>query len=117
MVGRALLGDSWAGARSILPWTCAEYLFLCIATPSMLWLRVRYAAREMLRRRLIYAALLVSSGTLAAVLGSSTQYVAAAIAGAAVVNAALGWLIVLKAGSLERSPADRVLSRRSGEEA
>jgi hypothetical protein len=117
MVGRTLLGDSWAGARSILPWTCAEYLFLCIATPSMLWLRVRYAAREMLRRRLIYAALLVSSGTLAAVLGSSTQYVAAAIAGAAVVNAALGWLIVLKAGSLERSPADRVLSRRSGEEA
>jgi len=117
VVGRALFGDSWAGARSVLPWTCVEYFFLCIATPSMLWLRVRYAAREMLRRRLIYAALLVSSGTLAAVLGSSTQYVAAAIAGAAVVNAALGWLIVLKVRSSERSPADRVLSTRSGGEA
>jgi O-antigen/teichoic acid export membrane protein len=117
VVGRALLGDSWAGARSVLPWTCAEYLFLCIATPSMLWLRVRYAARQMLQRRLTYAALLVSFGTLAAIVGSSAQYVAAAIAGAAVINATLGWLTILRNRSLDLTPADPALSARAAEEA
>jgi len=115
-VGRAVLGDSWAGARSVLPWTCAEYLFLCVATPSMLWLRVRYAARQMLQRRLIYAALLVSLGTLAAILGASAQYVAAAIAGAALINATLGWLIVLRNRSLDLTPATPDPSARSAEE-
>ena len=117
VVGRALLGDSWAGARSVLPWTCAEYLFLCVGTSSMLWLKVRYAARQMLQRRLIYAALLVSFGTLAAMLGSSAQYVAAAVAAAAVINATLGWLLVLRNRSLDLTPADAASSARSAEEA
>ncbi len=114
-VGRKVLGDSWAGARSVLPWTCLEYLFLCISTPSMLWLRVRYAARQMLNRRLIYAALLVTFGTLAAILGSSAQYVAAAIAGAAVINAAMGWGLVLTNQSLNLTPADPALPARSAD--
>jgi O-antigen/teichoic acid export membrane protein len=117
VVGRALLGDSWASARSVLPWTCAEYLFLCVGTSSGLWLKVRYAARQMLQRRLIYAALLVSFGTLAAILGSSAQYVAAAVAGAAVINATVGWLLVLRNRSLDLTPADAAPTARSAKEA
>jgi hypothetical protein len=83
----------------------------------MLWLKVRYAARQMLQRRLIYAALLVIFGTLAAILGSSAQYVAAAVAGAAVINATLGWLLVLRNRSLDLTPADAASSARSAKEA
>jgi O-antigen/teichoic acid export membrane protein len=103
-VGRFLLGESWRGARSVLPWTCVEYLFLSIATPTMLWLRVRYVARQLLQKRLTYAALLVTFGTGAAILGSSALYVAAAVAGAAVVNAAMGWLLVLRNQTLDLTP-------------
>ena len=37
--GRFVLGERWAGARSVLPWMCLEYLFLGLATPTTLWLR------------------------------------------------------------------------------
>jgi O-antigen/teichoic acid export membrane protein len=112
-VGRAVLGESWPGARSVLPWTCAEYLFLCISTPSMLWLRVRYAARQMLKRRLFYAGLLVCFGVVAAILGSSAQYVAAAIAGAALLNVVTGWTVVLRNRSLDFTPASAGMLARS----
>jgi hypothetical protein len=105
-VGRAALGDSWPGARSVLPWTCAESLFLCISTASMLWLKVRYAARHMLLRRLFYAGLLVCFGVAAAILGASAQYVAAAIAGAALLNSVTGWILVLRNRSLNFTPAN-----------
>jgi hypothetical protein len=113
VLGRALLGESWAGARSVLPWTCAEYLFLCISTPTVLWLKVRYAARQMLQRRLFYASLLVSFGVVAAILGSSAQYVAAAIAGAALLNALRGWSVVLRNRSLDFTPNSGMLARSS----
>jgi hypothetical protein len=113
VLGRALLGESWAGARSVLPWTCAEYLFLCISTPTVLWLKVRYAARQMLQRRLFYASLLVSFGVVAAILGSSAQYVAAAIAGAALLNALRGWIVVLRNRSLDFTPNSGMLARSS----
>jgi hypothetical protein len=56
--GRFVLGESWAGARSVLSWMCFEYLFLGLATATTLWLRVRFAARKLLQNRLAYAALL-----------------------------------------------------------
>jgi hypothetical protein len=104
-VGRAVLGESWPGARSVMPWTCGEYLFLCISIPTMLWLKVRYAARQMLQRRLLYAGVLVGFGVTAAILGSSAEYVAAAIAAAAFLNAITGWTIVLRNPSLDFTPA------------
>jgi O-antigen/teichoic acid export membrane protein len=61
-VRRFALGESWPGARSVLPWMCVEYLFLSLATPTTLWLRVRFAARQLLRNRLAYAVLLAGSG-------------------------------------------------------
>ena len=112
-VGRAVLGESWPGVRSLLPWTCAEYVFLCISTPSMLWLKVRYAARQMLQRRLFYAGLLVCFGVVAAIFGSSAQYVAAAIAGAALLNVVTGWIVVLRNRSLDFTPANADVLARS----
>jgi hypothetical protein len=88
-----------------MPWSCGEYLFLCISIPTMLWLKVRYAARQMLQRRLLYAGVLVGFGVTAAILGSSAEYVAAAIAAAAFLNAITGWTIVLRNPSLDFTPA------------
>jgi hypothetical protein len=65
-IGRALLGETWLGTRSVLPWTCAEYLSMGVGAATMLWLRVRFPARPLLQPRLIVAALLGSFGTGAA---------------------------------------------------
>jgi O-antigen/teichoic acid export membrane protein len=103
-VGRSLLGASWPGARSVLPWTCVEYLFLGISMSTMLWLRVRYASRQLLQKRLTYAAILVILGAGAAILGPSVIHVAAAVACAAFINAAMGWLLILRNRSLDLTP-------------
>jgi hypothetical protein len=113
--GRALLGDSWSGARIVLPWTCAEYLFRSIGTPTMLWLRVRFAARHLLRMRLIYAVLLASFGVSAAILGEWVQSVAAAMACAALLNAALCWFLVLRSPSIAAAASDPLLIQSTGE--
>jgi O-antigen/teichoic acid export membrane protein len=113
VVGRALLGESWPGARSVLPWTCAEYVFLGLGAATVLWLQVRYAARRLLQMRLIFAAVLGSFGICAAIFGSSAQSVAAAIACAVFVNATLSWLVVLRGRSLEFPVSDPVSSTKS----
>jgi hypothetical protein len=112
-IGRALLGESWPGVRSVLPWTCTEYLFTGLGTAALLWLRVRFAGRQLLRLRLFFAVLLGSFGISAAILGSSAQAVAAAIASAAFINAALTWLVVLKSPSLGLAASDPVFSSKS----
>ena len=114
-IGRALLGESWPGVRSVLPWTCAEYLFTGVATATLLWLRVRFATRQLLRLRLVFAVLLVSFGIGAAILGSSAQAVAAAIASAALINAALSWLVVLRSPSLGLASHPVLSSSQSAE--
>ena len=108
-VGRAILGESWSGVRSVLPWTCAEYLFTGLGAAALLWLRVRSASRQLLRLRLVLALLLASFGIGAAILGSSAHAVAAAIAAAVLVNTALGWLVVLRSPSVGLAAADRAL--------
>jgi O-antigen/teichoic acid export membrane protein len=110
--GGFVLGESWAGARSVLPWMCFEYLFLGLATPTTLWLRVRFAARKLLQNRLAYAALLGVCGSAAAVLGPSAGYVAAGLAAAAAFSAGLGWLVVLRNRSLNLTPPDAAVSTR-----
>ena len=109
-VGQFALGESWPGARSVLPWMCVEYLFLSLATPTTLWLRVRFAARQLLRNRLAYAFLLAGFGSGAALLASSAVYVAAGLAAAAFVSAALGWIAVLRNRSLDLAPPDAAVS-------
>jgi hypothetical protein len=109
-VGRFALGESWPGARSVLPWMCVEYLFLSLATPTKLWLRVRFAARQLLRNRLAYALLLAGFGSCAALLAPSVVYVAAGLAAAAFVSAALGWTAVLRNRSLDLTPPDTAVS-------
>jgi O-antigen/teichoic acid export membrane protein len=112
--GRALLGESWAGARAVLPWTCVEYFFLGLGVATTLWLQVRFAARRLLQVRLVYAVLLSSLGVGAVIFGSSVKSVAAAIACAAFVNAALSWFLVLRTPSLGLTASDGRLSNQSG---
>lgn len=109
-VGRFAFGESWPGARSVLPWICVEYLFLSLATPTTLWLRVRFAARQLLRNRLAYAGLLAGFGSGAALLAPSAVYVAAGLAAAALVSAALGWIAVLRNRFLNLAPQDTAVS-------
>jgi hypothetical protein len=46
-------------------------------------------------------------------LGSSAQYVAAAIAGAALLNVVTGWTVVLRNRSLDFTPANAGMLARS----
>jgi O-antigen/teichoic acid export membrane protein len=94
--GDLLLGDSWAGARSVLAWTVLEYVALATAAGAVLGLQAHGRARHL--------ALVLSSGSvfvlcgalLAAALGDSAAAFAAALAVAAVLYAVVAWLTYLR---------------------
>lgn len=106
-IGVHLLHKTWYGAHRLLPWTAVEYWGLGVASSAMLWLRVRHRARAMLRRSLTYAAALMLLAGSAALVAPAVWMVAAAAAGAALVNAGVGWYQVLHHTSDAIEPAGR----------
>ncbi|MEP7021469.1 MAG: hypothetical protein ABI808_12510 [Pseudonocardiales bacterium] len=94
-IGTHLLGRTWTGTRTVLPWTSLEYISLGIAATSTLWLRVRHAARSLLIRSLTYAGAVMLFGISAAQLGASATAVAIAGSAAAAISAITGWSQVL----------------------
>lgn len=90
-VGTALLGESWAGVRGVLPWTIAEYAFLAVSAASALGLQVRGHGRALIIQRAGAALVTVIAGCGAAVLTHEVWAVAAALASASLASALLGW--------------------------
>jgi hypothetical protein len=90
-VGQALLGESWDGARLLLPWTLLEYVGVSIAAGAALGLKVRSQAREIrVQKSLVAGATLVGVG-LVLYLQTTVTAVAAALALAGLLSAVLAW--------------------------
>lgn len=89
--GRVLLGDSWAGASTVLAFTVVEYVGVMAAVAAVLGLKVRHEAGMLVRQKTVVALLTVLGGCAAALLAPDVRWVAAALAAAAAVSAVLGW--------------------------
>ncbi len=89
--GRALLDETWAGARAVLPFTVLEYMGIGIATASTLGLKVRHEAGMLMRQKAVVAVVTALLGVVAAVVLADVRAVAAALAVAGGVSVLLGW--------------------------
>jgi O-antigen/teichoic acid export membrane protein len=104
--GELLLGESWAGARSVLPWTVVEYVALAAATGAVLGLQAHRQARHLAVVLFSGSVFVVAAGLLAALLGDSAAAFAAGLAVATVLYAVLAWATLYRR---------RTLDPRSGE--
>lgn len=104
-VGQALLGESWAGIRGVLPWTIVEYTMLAVAAGAFLGLKVRHRGSQLVVQRAAAGFVTIVGGTVVAVAVGQTWAVAAVLALAALVSAAVGWTQLLRDG---RRAAGRV---------
>ena len=94
--GVSLLGDSWDGARAILPWTVLEYLGLAALAGAALGMKVRHAARIFLRIRLLFIGLVLVLCISAAAYFGRTSAVSAGLALSALFTAAVSWALFLR---------------------
>jgi O-antigen/teichoic acid export membrane protein len=67
-IGTKLLGDSWAGARRVLPFTVAEYCSISVTSSVLLAARLRGGARGIARQQTVLAVSTVVLGLGAAAL-------------------------------------------------
>lgn len=95
-VGEAVLGDTWAGARSVLVWTAVEYAALALAVAPEIGLQAREAARPILRLQVLYASLVALGGLLGAVLAHEAWVVAAGLAVASTLGSLVTWAAFLR---------------------
>lgn len=98
--GLALFKDSWDGIHSVLPFTVVEYVCLCLTVGSVLGLKVRARAGDLMTQRLTAAGFAAVGGTVAAVATRHVLIVSAALAAAALIAMIVGWVL------LARSPAE-----------
>lgn len=105
-LGSAVLGESWEGARSVLPFTVVEYLAVGIAAGASLGLRVRHLARPLAVTKTMVGASTIVLGTGAALASRTAPAVAAAFAVAALVSAASTWTYLARSqGRSEEQPS------------
>jgi|tagenome__1003787_1003787.scaffolds.fasta_scaffold20967220_2 O-antigen/teichoic acid export membrane protein len=95
-VGQLLLGESWGGARSVLPWTVLEYLSLALASGAVLGLQALREARGLGLVLISGTGFVVSSVAIAAAVGDSVVAFASALSGATFLYALLAWLTFLR---------------------
>jgi O-antigen/teichoic acid export membrane protein len=86
--GELLLGASWDGARSVLPWTTLEYAALTVGVAVMLGLQAQKQARRMAVLWGVSALLATVAAVVAAWVGTSVITFARALAMAALGEAA-----------------------------
>ena len=94
--GTALLGESWDGVRSILPFTSVEYLLIALGPGANLGLRVLGAARRILVQRLVSATGLVIFGAAGAFITNDVRGVAVGLIAGAALNAILVWINLVR---------------------
>jgi hypothetical protein len=89
-LGVRLLGDSWAGARAVLPFTVAEYCSISVTAAVLLAAKVRGDARAIAVQQVVLAVVVVVLGVGAAWLTHEARFVAAAFALGSVASAVTG---------------------------
>lgn len=97
-VGRLFLGDTWPLARHILPWTSLEYLLLVVGTTALLGLQARQVGRLLINVGIGAAALMISSGVVAAVVAGGTTIFAVAQVVSAGIGTVLIWILYFRSG-------------------
>jgi O-antigen/teichoic acid export membrane protein len=95
-LGVKLLGSSWAGARSVLPFTVAEYCSMSVTASVLLAARLRGNARGIALQQLVLAVLTVVLGVGAAWFLRDVRYVAAAFGIGSVASATTGVVSLLR---------------------
>jgi O-antigen/teichoic acid export membrane protein len=108
-VGRLLLGDTWPLARHILPWTSLEYVLLVVGTTAMVGLQARQVGRLLVYVGVAAAALMVSSGVVAAFVADSTTPFAVAQAASACIGTVAIWVLYVKVS--RRSSSHQALDK------
>ena len=94
-LGTRLLGDSWAGARAVLPFTVLEYCSISVTAAVILAAKVRGDARAIAVQQAVLAGVVVVLGIGAAWFTREPRFVAAAFAVGSLASAATGilWLV------------------------
>jgi O-antigen/teichoic acid export membrane protein len=102
--GEQLLGQSWEGAREVLPWTVLEYCVLCVTTALLLISRVRDAVRSVTSQQTVMAVLTLVAGVTAALVTRDVRWVAAALVVPPVASAATGLVQLRRHGVVTPGP-------------
>jgi len=95
-VGQAVLGDTWAGARSVLIWTAVEYAALGFVVAPEIGLQAREAARPLIRLQVVYSLMVVAGGVIGAVVGNEAWAVAAGLAVASTLAGVVTWVTFVR---------------------
>ncbi|HKG51395.1 MAG TPA: hypothetical protein VKB14_13225 [Actinomycetales bacterium] len=103
-LGTKVLGSSWAGARSVLPFTVLEYCSMSCTASILLAARLRGNARGIALQQTVLAVVTVVLGVGAAWLTHDVRYVAAAFGIGSVAAATTGAASLLR-GSRRSLPA------------
>lgn len=113
--GTAILGESWAGVRAVMPIVVVEYLALSWNTAATLGLKVADRSRILVLQRTLVALVVVGVGGVAAVTVEQATAVAWALVLAAAVSAGLGWISLSRPTvKLRIANADASLGIREG---
>jgi O-antigen/teichoic acid export membrane protein len=95
-LGVKILGSSWAGARSVLPFTVLEYCSMSVTASVLLAARLRGNAHGIALQQLVLAVLTVVLGVGAAWFTRDVRYVAAAFGVGSVASAVTGLVSLLR---------------------
>ncbi|MEO5920111.1 MAG: hypothetical protein ABIQ01_03115 [Pseudolysinimonas sp.] len=85
-LGVLILGETWTGARVVLPITSIEYVLLCIASVLSLALKLRSLARPLFIYRAVASVVILATAIIALLLGAGVEWMALALLAGAVVN-------------------------------
>jgi hypothetical protein len=102
-VGELLLGDTWAQARQVLPWTVLEYTAVGVLAAALIGLTVEGAAKSVVIVSCLQGALIVAIGGLCALAFGTAESVVQGTGAAAWVSAGVAWLALLTADRRRRS--------------
>jgi hypothetical protein len=102
-LGTKVLGSSWAGARSVLPFTVLEYCSMSCTSAILLAARLRGHARGIVLQLTVLAGMTVVLGVTAAWLTHDVRYVAASFAVSSVAAAITGSVSLFR-GSRRSEP-------------
>jgi hypothetical protein len=85
-LGVLILGETWTGARGVLPITSIEYVLLCVAAVLSLALKLRSLARPLFVNRAVASVVILSTAAVALVLGAGVHWMALALLAGAIVS-------------------------------
>jgi O-antigen/teichoic acid export membrane protein len=102
-LGAKVLGSSWAGARSVLPFTVLEYCSMSCTAAILLAARLRGHARGIALQQTVLAVVTVVLGVGTAWLTHDVRYVAASFGLGSVASAVTGAVSLLR-GSRRSAP-------------